>query len=195
MNYPRIKISIIFLTTINWFCENSNLGEDDIVDYGLVINEINYNSVDNFDTGDWIEIYNNSDNSIDLSNWLLKDDNDYHIFTIPQNTFLSPDKYIVFCKDTTKLKSLYPLINNIYGDFDFGFGSDNDIVRIFDSNGVLVDIVEYLDESPWPLLPDGGGATLELKNPSLDNSLHQNWLSSDGYGTPGQVNSIYDGDQ
>ena len=43
---------------------------------GLVINEINYKSAVTFNPGDWIELYNPKEASIDISNWQIKDDND-----------------------------------------------------------------------------------------------------------------------
>ena len=54
-----------------------------------------------------------------------------------------------------------------------------------------IDFVEYDDDLPWPLDADGEGPTLELKNPSLDNLLPQNWMASEGNGTPGLINSTY----
>ena len=56
-----------------------------------------------------------------------------------------------------------------------------------------MDIVEYDDIAPWDTLADGTGPTLELNHPSLDNTLGENWSASQGYGTPGAVNSAYNG--
>ena len=42
----------------------------------IVINEINHKSSDDFDTGDWIELYNPNEIEIDISGWVLKDSND-----------------------------------------------------------------------------------------------------------------------
>ena len=41
----------------------------------IIINEINYNSSDNFNPDDWIELYNPTENSVDLSNWTVIDEN------------------------------------------------------------------------------------------------------------------------
>ena len=71
---------------ITFSCREDQIDEINILEKGVVINEINYNSSDNFDVGDWVEIYNSSDDAIDLSLWLLKDEEDEHIFTIPSNT-------------------------------------------------------------------------------------------------------------
>ena len=45
----------------------------------LVINEINYKSSDNFDTGDWVELYNPNQDDMDISGWILKDLSLIHI--------------------------------------------------------------------------------------------------------------------
>ena len=188
-----IETNLIMLGLLFYCCEDTQPDNSDIIDAGVVINEINYNSLDSFDPDDWVEIYNSSNETIDLGSWLLKDDKDDHIFTIPLNTLLLPNQYLVFCTDTIKFTALFPDVNPYYGDLGFGLGGGGDFVRLFDSNGLLVDIVEYDDIAPWDTLADGSGSTLELNNPSLDNTLGENWSASQGYGTPGAVNSAYNG--
>ena len=144
----------------------------------MVINEINYNSSDSFNPDDWVELYNNSNDTIDITSWLLKDEKDDHIFIIPSNTILLPDQYIILCKDTIKFIDAFPDVLFKYGDFGFGLGGGSDAIRLFDANGTLADFVEYDDDLPWPLSADGEGPTLELKNPSLDNLLPENWMAS-----------------
>ena len=190
-----IETNLIMLGLLFYCCEDTQPDSSDGIEAGVVINEINYNSLDSFDPDDWVEIYNSSSETIDLGSWLLKDDNDDHIFTIPLNTLLLPNQYLVFCTDTIKFTALFPDVNPYYGDLGFGLGGGGDIVRLFDYNGLLVDIVEYDDIAPWDTLADGSGPTLELNHPSLDNTLGENWSASDGYGTPGAVNSIYTGDE
>ena len=63
------------------------------------------------------------------------------------------------------------------------------MIRLYDSNGNLVDSVIYDDADPWPAEADGGGSTLELISPFLDNSAAENWIASVGFGSPGGVNS------
>ena len=156
---------------------------------GIVINEINYNSSDDFNPEDWVELYNSSDSPINIGTWKLKDEANDHVFAIPENTILSAGDFIVLCKDTIVFTSLFPEVTNFIGDLGFGLGGGGDMVRLFDSYEILMDDVEYDDEDPWPVEADGTGATLELIHPSLDNSLPENWLASEGFGTPGGVNS------
>jgi hypothetical protein len=157
----------------------------------IVINEINYNSSPSFDTDDWIELYNFADSTIDLSNWVLKDEDDLHNFTIPENTLLEKDNYLVLCKDTLLFGSFFPNIKNIVGNFDFGLNGSGELIRLFDNNLNIIDSLTYDDNPPWQTSPDGNGATLELLHPKLDNSLAQNWAASVNFGSPGKINSVY----
>jgi len=158
----------------------------------LVINEINYNSSDNFDSEDWVELYNPTDDTFNISNWEFKDENDNNIFYIPENIFLTPGQYIVLCKDTTSFVTIFDDVENYIGNIDFGFSGNGELLRLFNSSGELVDFVEYDDSEPWPIEPDGNGPTLELINPFLDNSIANNWNASEDYGTPGYINGAYD---
>ncbi|MDP8240233.1 MAG: CotH kinase family protein [Candidatus Hatepunaea meridiana] len=163
------------------------------VDNDIVINEINYKSPVSFDCEDWIEITCRR-GTYDLSNWLVKDNNDDHVFSIPEGTFLGPDQYLVIARDITKFTRIFPNINLVVGDFDFGFDSNGDGVRLFDNNGALIDDMTYYNLAGWPKEAEDGASTLELTNPNLHNYGPQNWMASlDNYpnGTPGHRNSVY----
>ena len=192
-----MKQTLLIITALMLMlgCEDTQTESSDDIDAGVVINEINYNSSDSFDPDDWVEIYNSSNNTIDMGFWIIKDENDNHVFTIPLNTLLLPDQYLVFCTDTLRFRALFPDVSAYYGDLGFGLSGGSDFVRLFDSNGLLVDMVEYDDDTPWPILADGNGPTLELNHPSLDNTLGKNWSASDDYGTPGAVNSVNTDDE
>ena len=46
----------------------------------------------------------------------------------------------------------------------FGLSGNSDIVRLFDSNGSLVDIVEYDDNAPWTVTAVGNGIAIPHAN-------------------------------
>ncbi len=168
-----------------------------MIDYGtlpdstLVINEINYNAADDHDPGDWVELYNPTSDIIDMGNWAFKDENDDHVFTLPENMSLAPNQYIVLCEDSASFKALFQDVNNIIGDLGFGLEGGGELIRLYDSNGALMDTVSYDDSDPWPEAPDGNGPTLELINPGEDNALAINWSASEGYGSPGSLNTAF----
>ena len=157
----------------------------------VVINEINYDSAPYFDTDDWVEIYNNSENDISLSGWKLKDSDSTHIFQFDQNTVIGKKSFLVVCRDTSSFIELFQDVKNNVGNMDFKLGNSGDSVRIFDMDDNLIDIVSYDNDLPWPLAAAGKGSTLELRNPEFDNSKVESWSASKGFGTPGHINSEY----
>ncbi|MCF7793222.1 MAG: CotH kinase family protein [Candidatus Cloacimonetes bacterium] len=157
----------------------------------IVFNEINYNSAPDFDTEDWVEIYNRSQQDIDMSGWSFSDSDDNHIFEFPEGYTLYSDEFLVICRDTTAFSSFFPNINNILGNMDFGLSSDGEMVRLFDHTGELIDSLQYGVNSPWPTEPNGSGPTLALLNPTYDNTDPQSWAASYEHGTPGEINDVY----
>lgn len=159
----------------------------------ILINEINYNSANDFETEDWVELYNNGDSEVDISNWVFKDSDDTHEFVIPDGTIMQPGTYLVLAQNLAVFQTFHATVSPILGDFVFGLSGGGELIRLFDDIGTLIDFVEYDDADPWPVEADGNGPTLELINPSFDNSLAASWQACaiDGLnrGTPGAENS------
>ncbi|GJM34737.1 MAG: hypothetical protein DHS20C18_37380 [Saprospiraceae bacterium] len=162
--------------------------------FPIVFNEINYNSPDDPDAGDWVELFNASGEAVDLSGWTFKDDDDSHEYMLPQATIMEAWSYLVLCQKVDNFTEVHPNVSNFLGEFDFGLGSSGDAVRLYDEMGTLVDSVSYGVSAPWPSAPNGTGATLELRHYNLDNSLPESWKASlASLGTPGQENSVVTG--
>ena len=88
----------------------------------------------------------------------------------------------------------FPSVGLVVGNLNFGLSGGGELIRLYDANGVFIDQVRYDDDDPWPEEADGGGPTLELINPILDNALPESWAYSNNmYGTPGSENSTYQG--
>ena len=192
-NQPAFSDSINLLldqnmTMIAHFSEMQNPYQDMVV-----INEINYHSSDDFDSGDWVELHNQSNLDIDISQWEFMDSDDSHIFTINDGIVLGSGEYLVLCRDSSDFSQIYPNVQNFIGEIDFGFSNGGELLRLLDDTEGLVDFVSYDDSAPWPVEADGGGVTLELLNPTLDNNSFESWaVSSVELGTPGQQNSSFD---
>jgi hypothetical protein len=160
----------------------------------IVINEINYNSAEQSNAGDWVELYNWGRGDLNISGWVFKDNDDAHRFVFPENTILKSKDYVVVCRDSEGFKMIYPNILNYVGDFDFGLASTGDAVRLYDRTGLFVDSVSFGSEAPWPTEPNGNGPTLELSSHVADNSIAGSWKpSAVDLGTPGRINSIATG--
>jgi len=154
----------------------------------LIINEINYNSSEDFNPGDWVELYNPMNYSVDISNWSFKDEDDSHEFIIPKGEILEPHNFLILCEDHVAFNSMFPEVKNYIGDFGFGLSGNGELLRLYNYGRVLIDQVPYEDNAPWPTEPDGTGPTLELKDFKLDNFLAESWESSDGHGSPNENN-------
>jgi hypothetical protein len=153
----------------------------------MVINEVNYRSIDSFNPDDWIELYNPESTAKDISNWKIKDDNDSHVFVIPEGTQVEANGYLVIVKDEADFAAAFPGTPYI-GELGFGFGG-SDEVRLYSSDDKLIDEVKYESESPWPTCAYETGNTLELISPDLDNSLPESWSCINENGSPNAVNS------
>ncbi len=157
----------------------------------LVINEIMYKPAKEYDSEDWIELYNPNDIEVDITSWQLKDDNDKHVFEFPERTVIKAFDYLVVVERISKFQKIHPDVKNFVGEFTFGFGTE-DMVRLYDKYGFLIDSVNYTSTYPWDPNANGTGYPLELINPDLNNTLPENWRTSYVLnGTPGKINSSY----
>ncbi len=157
----------------------------------IVINEINYNSSPEFDTEDWVECFNGSENDYDLSGWYMTDSDTSTAFYIPQQTILKSGDYMVLTRDSAAFDSFINSDCAMFGNFPFGLSNGGDEIKLYDSNHLLIDSVSYSDTDPWPSEADGTGKTLSLVNPDLDNASPENWGVSKRTGTPGFRNDNY----
>ncbi len=152
----------------------------------LVISEINYHSPDEFDPGDWVELYNADSRTVDLTGWILKDSKDDNAYELP-SVHLPSQACIVLCADVSAFRELAPECECAVGDLGFSLGNGGEHLRLYDHRRIIVDSLTYDDKAPWPEAPDGSGSTLVLRHPALDNSRPESWSASIGRGTPGRI--------
>gem|GEM_PF-4485077 len=147
----------------------------------VLINEIHYNpsSTQGSDTDyEFIELYNVSGSSIDVSNYYFSG----ITYTFPAGTSIAAGAFFVVARNSS----------NYLGSVTWTSGTltnSGETLTLHDGSGSVVDRVAYDNSSPWPTPPDGDGPTLELKNPSTDNNDGSNWTYSyHSGGTPGYTN-------
>jgi len=172
------RLYVLFLLTL-LLCNSSLRGQT------IAFSELNFNSDSTTTSGDWVELYNYGSASLDISNWFLKDDDDMHLFKIPDNTVLPAGGREVIINDSAKFTSAHPFVTNFLGTFTFKFGNDGDQVRLFDNNGTIKLFMQYADSTPWYKAADGTGRTLENSNPSGDPNDPANWFVGCMGGSPG----------
>ena len=160
-----------------------------VLKYGpLIINEILYKPSSDYDSKDWVEFYNPSNDSIDISSWYLKDNDNDHIYDFPYSLVIPGKEFLVVSKDLDEFNLIYINDPRVIGSFSFGFGQ-GDQIRLYSSINSIVDSVQYGVNHPWPSSPSYSGQSIELINLN-DNLLPENWMAStDIGGTPGFENS------
>lgn len=137
----------------------------------VVVNEIAYHSRPTFadpanaiayaeNPAEWIELHNPGAAPADLGGWRLSDAVDY---VFPAGTLLAPGGFLV--------------VTN--AQYSGALANGGDRVRLRDAAEALIDEVPYFDSGRWPSLADGGGSTLERRDPRADGRVAESWAASD----------------
>lgn len=170
----------------------------------VIISEIMYHPLGEDDREEFVELLNHSDEAVSMKGWSLG----------PGVRFEFPDVMVraggrvVVAADLGVFSKRYPEAELVVGNWAGRLSNGGERLELRDARGVLRSWVEYSDDGDWAerilgaidhghrgwewfTLADGGGRSLELINPALDNRVGANWAPSrvEG-GTPGRVNSV-----
>ena len=140
-------------------------------------------------TNQWIEIANRSGNAVDLSGW---DFGDGISFVFPANTMLASGEHACIARDTSEFVTAFPAAR-LLGEFGGSLSRSGERLLLRDAANNPVDEVRYYDSGRWPETPDGGGATLELRDLDADNGIGEAWAASEESGQTAWKNYSYSG--
>ena len=149
---------------------------------GVVINEIMYHPPDGRELTAFVELFNRSEQDIDISGFRFNRGVSY---TFEEGTVLASGAYLAIAADPENLRSSHESpgegwgILPIVGPFEGELSNKGERLRLVDTRGNPVDEVRYHDGGLWPRWADGGGSSLELLDPHQDNSVASAWESSD----------------
>ena len=125
---------------------------------------------------EWIELHNRGDESVDLSGWSI---NEAIRFDFPEETVMAPGSYLVIANDAQIVGEKYPELEHLLGDLNGSLSNSGENILLRDAQGNPADEVRYYDGGRWPVYADGGGSSLELRDPHADNSVAEAWAASD----------------
>ena len=145
----------------------------------VIINEISCN---NKQSEDWIEIYNNSDERVNLKGWMLADRKNE--FTFPYY-ILPPKGYVVVCEDSSDFLKIHPQVQSLISGLNFGINKRFETIQLFSPETAAVDSLSY------ELEPIDTVFSYDLLLPELDNGHPSNWEITTGNGTPSAANQYY----
>jgi hypothetical protein len=156
----------------------------------LVINEIMIDPLSSSSTemGQWIELYNNSDQWINLSEWTIENQSGQSI--VFSSFILAPESYFVVGASGLTSENGGYTPNAVWGSFSLSSEGSLSL-----SGRYIIEVTEYISwNASWNLL---SGASLERVNPGWASNDSESWSHStiaygDGdLGTPGTQNSVY----
>lgn len=172
-------LKIIFATFLVFFCLTSSVQATKNLD--VVINEIAWMGTETSYSDEWIELYNNTNNSINLSGWTLK-----AIDGSPEIklTGIIPASSFYLLERTNE-----STVPNISADqiYSGSLNNSGEKLKLYDNSQNLIDSVDCSSE--WFAGNNKTKNTMERKNP-LKTSGINNWSTSKNLnGTPKAKNS------
>ncbi|NNC87508.1 MAG: hypothetical protein HKN82_03490, partial [Akkermansiaceae bacterium] len=161
-----------------------------LADYAtaLRVTEIMYHPVDDdpadaIDNDDYefIEIRNTGATDLDVSGFFFEG----ITYTFPADTTIAAGAYVVLVRDAAAFTARYPGVppDGIYLS---GLSNGGEKIRLKNADGTTVISVEYDDDPPWVISPDGLGYSLVNVNVDGDPDDPVNWRASTNvHGSPG----------
>ena len=141
----------------------------------VVINEIHYDPDVKTEPAEFVELYNATNEDIDISHWTFSDG---IAFEFPATTMLPQHGYVVVAQDPATILAKYGV--TALGPYVGQLANDGERIVLRDQTGAVVDEVDYGAGFPWPTVGDAPGYSIELINPTLDNDLGGSWRASAG---------------
>lgn len=164
-----------------WSSPSLNFTTPVYIPPSVVINEIHSDESDKTVRAEFIELFNPSNDPVDLASYYFSDGID---FTFPENSILSAGGYLVVAEDPATMLSKFGF-SGAYGPFANGTSLKNsgEQITLRNPDGADIDSVNYGIGFPWPTVGGEIGSPLaspsmELINPLLDNDLGGSWRAS-----------------
>ncbi|MEO8350861.1 MAG: lamin tail domain-containing protein [Chthoniobacteraceae bacterium] len=157
----------------------------------VVINEINYDPADHTRATEFIELHNPGAQPVDVSGWRIED---AVTFVFPNGVTIPAGGFFVVAENAAAFQAQFGSAPG--GVFTGTLKNSGERVRLRNGSATVIDQVDYAAGFPWPTAAKGGGSSMELLNPALDNDLGGSWRSSGGgvtpfTPTPGAQNSVF----
>jgi hypothetical protein len=139
----------------------------------VVINEILYHPPDAPDAVEFIELYNSGGQEVALKGWEFTKGIQYRF---DDSSKIAAHGFLVLASGKEQFQKVYGF--EPAGVFQGSLKHKGEKLELSNAAGKKIDSVKFKDNPPWPLSPDGHGASLERISPSADSNDPRNWAPS-----------------
>lgn len=141
----------------------------------VVMNEVAWAGSTDSSTDEWIELYNNSDQSVNVTNWHISDDQGASDYVIVSGNIAAHGYFLIEDHESAVL--------NVTADaiIDLSLANTGDSLQLYDSAGQLIDTVNGSGVA-WYAGNGTSHATMERIDPVSTLDAASNWVTSTGAG-------------
>ena len=192
-------------------CSGQPIASDTQINFGIpneisegdiLLNEILFDPIT--PGVDYVELYNHSDKTFDLSELKLgvikesfPNPADTTLKEItPDSRLMMPNSYVLLSTDGYTVCQQYQCEPNHFVDMASfpSYPNSGGIALLMSRKGVVVDQMTYNEQMHYPLLKETKGVSLERVSWEVPSDQPDNWHSASeasGFGTPGYINSAH----
>lgn len=159
----------------------------------VVFSEVYYDTVGTDSVEEWIELYNNSPMSVNISGWTITDNNGTgSTYTIPQGKTIAAYSYYTIAANSTGFTNIYGYNADLYGAIP-ALNNDGDTLLLKNATGSLKDAVAYEGGASSGVPTNWGSTTapsvataytIIRTNVSTDTDTYADWSSAANNGFP-----------
>lgn len=194
-SYQNLSVSFNLI-----FDATQALGEE-VIDQGIVINEIAWMGTKASSSDEWIELYNPGDEEISLEGWILKTADEG--MNLPLASVIPAKGYYLI--ERSDDSAITDIAADLVGSFGGGLSDNGEQLILINDDGDIIDTANGSGAWLAGKKTESDKISMERKSASSDGTLPESWGDNDGitkngldnadpaneiYGTPKAKNSV-----
>jgi len=108
----------------------------------VLINEIAWMGTEASAQDEWLELYNNTSSTIDMTGWRLISTDGSPNIILPTSTIAANNFYLI---ERTNDDTISDILADYFGSFDYGLSNDGEKIELRDADNNLIDLVDCSD--------------------------------------------------